>query len=165
MSEIAEAVSGGEGWVVEEDHPMIVQLGPAAEPGTDIVLVFDGGSKGNPGQGYGSFAYKGRVVRWPVRIVFPGRQTTNNQAEYKSLIGGLRAILADLARLDQDPSTLRLKVLSDSQLLVHQLNGRWKVKNPGLRVLRDQARQLLSKFGSTEVDWHPRAMSVRVLGH
>lgn len=158
-------MSGGEGWIIEEDRPAIVQTGPAAEPDADIVLVFDGGSKGNPGQGYGSFAYKGRVVRWPVRLTFPGDSTTNNQAEYMALIGGLRAILADLAHLDQDPSAMRLKVLSDSQLLVEQLNGRWKVKNPGLRERRDEAQKLLSKFGSVKVDWHPRAMSVRILGH
>lgn len=144
---------------------MIVQIGPAAEPGTDIVLVFDGGSKGNPGKGYGSFTYKGRVVRWPVRVTFPGKRTTNNQAEYMAMIGGLRAILADLAHLDQDPSSMSLKVLSDSQLLVQQLNGRWKVKNAGLRELRDVAQQLLSRFGSADIDWHPRAMSVRILGH
>ena len=165
MIEFEEAVSGGEGWLVEQDVPVDIQIGSAAAPDADILLVFDGGSRGNPGQGYGSFAYKGRVVRWPVRLVFPGDRTTNNQAEYMALIGGLRAILSDLEKIDADPATMRLKIRSDSELLVHQVNGRWKVKNAGLRQLRDQVQQLLSRFKRYQVEWHPRSESVRIFGH
>lgn len=140
------------------------RAGPAASEQADIVLVFDGGSIGNPGKGYGSFAYKGKVVRWPTRIDFPGI-TTSNQAEYRTLLEALRTIIADLGATGQKPEALSLEVRSDSRLIVEQLNGRWKVKNPELRVVRAECLELLARFARTHVVWHPRSESVRILGH
>lgn len=128
------------------------------------MLVFDGGAIGNPGRGYGSFAYKGLVVRWPTGVSFPGI-TTNNQAEYQSLIAGLRAVLFDSRALRLSPAKLRVAVRSDSQLVVNQINGTWKIKNDTLRDLHGQARDLLDTFAVWDLVWHPRSESVRILGH
>ena len=63
---------------------------------------------------------------------------TNNQAEYTALIRALEAARTMEAR--------KLKLVSDSQLMVRQLNGQYKVKNPGLRPLFNTAIDRLSEF-------------------
>ena len=137
----------------------------AAEDSTaDLVLVFDGGSKGNPGQGYGSFAYRGVARQWPpARLEFPGL-VTNNQAEYRSLIAGLQAAITALGG-EAAACDHTLEVRSDSQLLVEQLHGRWKVRNADLRPLHAEALQLMKAFRSWNMLWHPRTESVRILCH
>ena len=64
---------------------------------------------------------------------------TNNRAEYQALIDGLKAIA------DWKPD--RLDVYLDSKLIVEQVNGKWKVKEPGLRDLHRQAVELLKPYG------------------
>jgi ribonuclease HI len=66
---------------------------------------------------------------------------TNNQAEYLALIEGLKAVT------DWRPD--RLEVYLDSKLVVEQVNGRWKVKEPELKELHRQATELLKQFGDT----------------
>jgi ribonuclease HI len=130
-----------------------------------VTLVFDGGSRGNPGRGYGSYLVEGAVhTPAPVRLEFPGR-TTNNEAEYLSLLHGLRAILQQLELDARDAGSASLIVLSDSKLVVEQVSGRWKVRHEPLRPLHAEARQLLSRFGSWQLHWHSRVRSVRMLGH
>lgn len=134
-------------------------------PNADVTLVFDGGSLGNPGKGYGSFLVRGAIVTdTPVRLEFPGR-TTNNEAEYLSLIHGLRTILREVERDAAEPGALSIAVLSDSKLVVEQVSGRWKVRHEGLRPLHAEALALLGRFGSWRLQWHPRVESVRMLGH
>lgn len=131
----------------------------------NVTLVFDGGSLGNPGKGYGSFITAGIVATpQPVRLEFPGRRT-NNEAEYMTFIDGLRHLLAEAERHGSPPGSLHLQVFSDSKLVVEQVAGRWKVKNEGLKPLHAQARDLLARFGNWELAWHPRSESVRYLGH
>jgi probable phosphoglycerate mutase len=134
-------------------------------PSTDITLVFDGGSLGNPGKGYGSFLYGGVIsTAAPVRLDFGG-QTTNNEAEYLSLLHGLRTVLRELDRDARDSATTTICVLSDSKLVVEQVNGRWRVRHAPLRPLHGEAQLLLSRFGSWRMLWQPRVESVRLLGH
>ncbi|HEX5164683.1 MAG TPA: ribonuclease HI family protein [Thermomicrobiales bacterium] len=134
-------------------------------PDADVTLVFDGGSLGNPGKGYGSFVYTGVIeTERPVRLDYPG-QTTNNEAEYQTMLHGLRTILRELERDARDPATMRVAVLSDSKLVVEQVNGRWKVRHAPLRPFREEALALLSRFGSWHLVWQPRIESVRLLGH
>jgi ribonuclease HI len=131
----------------------------------DVTLIFDGGSLGNPGKGYGSFLVRGVVsTPQPVRLEYPGR-TTNNEAEYLSLQHGLRRILIDLERDLRDPATTSVLVLSDSKLVVEQVSGRWKVRHEGLRPHHAEALKLLDRFGSWRLQWQPRVESVRLLGH
>lgn len=130
-----------------------------------IYLVFDGGSRGNPGQGYGSYVFKGVVNQLdPVMSVYPG-QTTSNEAEYMTLNNGLGAALAAIRAAGHDPSQLKIAVRSDSKLVVEQVAGRWKVKKAALRPHVQRAQGLLRQFQSWNMSWHPRSESVRILGH
>jgi ribonuclease HI len=134
-------------------------------PEADIVLVFDGGSLGNPGKGYGSFFTRGAVeTSSPVRFQL-GDQKTNNEAEYLSLIHGLRHVLTNLDAAGHERRANSIKIFSDSKLIVEQVNGRWKVRHAGLRPLHEEARTLLNEFASWALEWQPRVESVRLLGH
>ncbi len=131
----------------------------------DLVIVFDGGSLNNPGEGYGSYQLRA-FDRPPVlqRLQF-GDGVTNNEAEYRALLAALEAALAAARAAGRDPRTLRLLAYGDSQLVVNQVAGRWKVRAENLRPYCERARALLGAFGSAEVRWHPRARSVATLGH
>jgi len=103
------------------------------DPGGWFTAHCDGGSRGNPGPaGYGAVIEdpKGQVV---ARLSeFLGHQT-NNYAEYKGMIAVLAWAIANGAR--------RLRVVSDSELMVRQMKGIYKVKNPGLRPLWEEAQR------------------------
>ena len=128
----------------------------------DFKIVFDGGAIGNPGRGYGSYQITNdqSIVRH-CREDYEGR-ITNNQAEYLTLIESLRWLANDLG---PDAAETSVEVWGDSQLVVNQLLGAWKVRNEGLRPLVEQARAELARFGRTRLSWHPRALSVARLGH
>lgn len=146
-------------------HHSAKTVTPETERAWHVYLVFDGGSLGNPGQGYGSYVYKGIVSQIePVSIRFPGR-TTSNEAEYMTLIDALGSILASVRAAGREPSELKILVRSDSKLVVEQISGRWKVKKTELRPLVQKAQTLLAEFKSWSVSWHPRSESVRILGH
>ncbi len=137
----------------------------AATAPTLVRLVFDGGSLNNPGHGYGS--YQLTVGSEPSRIVRLdfGSPVTNNEAEYSALIHGLEDALATLREAGIDPKQARLEVMGDSQLVLRQLSGQWKVRMPHLQPLKDRGRSLLDQFGKADLIWQRRAESVRVLGH
>lgn len=139
-------------------------LSPKSSP-ADITLVFDGGSLGNPGKGYGSFMYQGVIeTPAPIRLEYPG-QTTNNEAEYMTMLHGLRTVLRELERDARAPSGSTINVLSDSKLVVEQVSGRWKVRHAPLRPFQSEAVELLSRFAAWQLHWQPRLESVRLLGH
>jgi len=103
----------------------------------------DGGARGNPGPaGFGAVIQdsQGQVV---ARLSeFLGHQT-NNYAEYKGLLAVLAWALANGVR--------RLRVFSDSELIVRQMKGIYKVKNPGLRPLWEEAQRLARQFDAFEM--------------
>jgi len=112
-------------------------------PGGWYVAHCDGGSRGNPGPaGYGAVVEdpKGQVVAQLSEYL--GRQT-NNYAEYKGLLAVLDWALANRAR--------RLRVISDSELMVRQMKGRYKVKSPGLRPLWEEAQRRALKLKGFEM--------------
>lgn len=126
-------------------------------------IVFDGGSLGNPGLGYGSYEItsNGEVLHRVERQEF-GDRVTNNQAEYRSLIGALTWLRGHLG---DSAAGAKVVVNGDSQLVLNQLSKKWKVKNEGLRPLFVQASDLLQQFSRVELVWHDRSNSVRRLGH
>jgi ribonuclease HI len=132
----------------------------------DYVLVFDGGSKGNPGLGYGSYA----IVRTQdgaqrlKRLVF-GDGFTNNEAEYDSLISALRDLIQRIENAGQQPQDFALEVRGDSALVINQIQGKWKAREPRMRERRNRCVQLLGRFGQVSLKAHPRQESVRILGH
>jgi ribonuclease HI len=103
----------------------------------------DGGSRGNPGPaGYGAVIEdpQGRVV---ARLSeFLGRQT-NNFAEYKGLLAVLTWARANSAR--------QLRVVSDSELMVKQMKGQYKVASPVLRPLWEEAKRLSRELDRFEI--------------
>lgn len=125
-------------------------------------MVFDGGSLGNPGVGYGSYRLRVAGRDWdpPRRLEF-GDRVTNNEAEYRALI----AALTDLASSCGDPSLASVRVYGDSQLVLRQLRGEWKVRAANLRPLYLEARRRAEAFRSVEYVWQPRDESVALLGH
>ena len=103
----------------------------------------DGGSRGNPGpSGYGAVIEdpKGRIVARLSK--FLGRQT-NNYAEY----AGLLAVLT----WANENGTKRLRVVSDSELMVKQMKGQYKVASPGLRPLWEEAKRLAGRLERFEM--------------
>jgi ribonuclease HI len=98
----------------------------------------DGGSRGNPGPaGYGVHIEQddGSVIE----LKQPLGPTTNNVAEYSGLIAALRWAAAN--------GVSRLHVRADSQLLVKQMRGEYRVKSPGLQPLHEEARALARRIG------------------
>ena len=131
---------------------------PSLEP---VALVFDGGSLGNPGRGYGSYRLKRGEGAWgPVTRLEHGPRLTNNEAEYLTLVGALAALVAE-----QDPAGVELTVYGDSQLVIRQLEGAWKVRAANLAAHHAAARAALARFGRVRLVWQPRAKSVALLGH
>jgi len=99
----------------------------------------DGGARGNPGPaGYGVVIHDSRGNKVAALSEYLGRQT-NNFAEYQALIAALEHAVT------KGPKALR--VISDSELLVRQITGIYKVKEPTLRDLHARARQLISQLG------------------
>ena len=102
-------------------------------------LSTDGGARGNPGP-----AAYGYVLEAEDGTVLDARGekigvATNNVAEYRALIAGLEKAV----ELGVD----ELEVISDSELLVKQMQGEYRVKNEALRELNDEANSLERKLG------------------
>ena len=147
-------------------RPAQLPLTPSGPRTPDYVLVFDGGSKGNPGPGYGSYAItrtKDGAQRLE-RLEF-GDGYTNNEAEYDTLIAALRDLITRIEEAGRQPREYAVEVRGDSALVIYQLQGRWKIKEPRMRDRRDQASRLLQRLGAVELKTQPREESVRVLGH
>jgi ribonuclease HI len=134
----------------------------SAVPGVDYTIVFDGGSLGNPGKGYGSYEIAGPDGSVAARKVQFGNDMTNNQAEFRAVIAGLEDLLE---RVGPSAGSLSVAVRGDSQLVIRGLTGEWRVKHPGLQPLHRQAADLLRRFKRVDVAWHPRRESVRSFGH
>ncbi|GAB2883417.1 bifunctional RNase H/acid phosphatase [Streptomyces mayteni] len=123
--------------------------GSGGARGRQFLITADGGSRGNPGPaGYGavvSDAATGEVLAEAAEFI--GR-ATNNVAEYRGLIAGLRA-----AR-ELDPAA-RVLVRMDSKLVVEQMSGRWQIKHPDMRPLAAEARTVFPA-GAVRYEWIPR---------
>jgi ribonuclease HI len=125
-------------------------------------LIFDGGSLGNPGRGYGSFRWRRDDGPWsePVRLEF-GDRVTNNEAEYRSFLGGLEA----LGEVCGDPASTEVEVLSDSRLVIEQMQGHWKLRAANLVPLHATGCRLVGAFAKVRFTWQPRSRVVALLGH
>ncbi|MFR9794750.1 bifunctional RNase H/acid phosphatase [Streptomyces sp. MS06] len=115
----------------------------------EFIVEADGGSRGNPGPaGYGAVvrdAATGQTLA--ERAEYIG-VATNNVAEYRGLLAGLRAAHA----LDPDA---RVHVRMDSKLVVEQMSGRWKIKHPDMKPLAAEAARVLAPQQVT-YEWIPR---------
>ncbi|MFJ8903984.1 bifunctional RNase H/acid phosphatase [Streptomyces sp. NPDC102359] len=115
----------------------------------EFVVEADGGSRGNPGPaGYGavvSDAATGETLAEAAEYI---GVATNNVAEYRGLLAGLRA-----AR-DLDPEA-RVHVRMDSKLVIEQMSGRWKIKHPAMKPLAAEAATVFPP-GQVTYEWIPR---------
>jgi ribonuclease HI len=117
-----------------------------------LTLHFDGGSRGNPGP-----AGIGVVIRaadgTPLFTLgrFIGR-ATNNVAEYRALI----TVMDEALKLGAKKVVIR----GDSELIVKQMRGEYRVKNPDLRELYEQAKDLIARFDHATIEHHYREKNV-----
>lgn len=132
----------------------------------DYTIIFDGGSRGNPGPGYGSYALRREQdgKQSLVRLDF-GRQMTSNEAEYETLIAGLQGLIERIELVDRSSADFSIEARGDSSLVLNQVKGVWQAKDSRMRLLRDRARELLAQFKAHRLILHGREESVRVLGH
>jgi ribonuclease HI len=113
----------------------------------ELTIYTDGASRNNPGEsGAGIYILKDgepydRIARYLGTV-------TNNVAEYTAAIIGLEHALAAGAR--------KVSLFADSELLVKQLNGQYKVKNEGLKPLHAKAKVLIAQIGTVAVQYIPR---------
>jgi len=113
-----------------------------------ITIFTDGGSRGNPGPAAAAYVLMDeKSNRIEARGFYLGR-TTNNFAEYTALLRGLQAAKQIKAK--------QVTVLSDSELLVRQINGEYRVKNADLQNLHSQSLRLLEQFSNWQVKHIPR---------
>ena len=106
-------------------------------PACDYVLYFDGCCRGNPGaSGIGAVIYKDKQIIWKGSEFIGTR--TNNQSEYMALILGLKNGL--------ELGIKRLTVRGDSQLVISQMNGKYKVNSSLLMALYEQTKILCKSF-------------------
>jgi ribonuclease HI len=112
-------------------------------------LYTDGASKGNPGAAGAGWVLINEKHSVAIKECKFLGQATNNEAEYQALILGLQKALS--------LGIIEIRIYMDSELLVRQLNGLYKVRNPRLNVFFSQARDLLKKFTNYAIMHVPRA--------
>jgi len=125
--------------------------GPGLSSGKSrsFVINIDGASRGNPGPA---------AAAWVIRDASDGQvvieeglrlgEETNNRAEYLALLFALE----DALLLSAEEVTVR----SDSELLVRQMEGTYRVKNPGLKGFYERARRLAASFRKFRIEYVPR---------
>ncbi|MBK8269255.1 MAG: ribonuclease HI family protein [Planctomycetes bacterium] len=107
-----------------------------------LIIHVDGGARGNPGPGGSGVAIRDAEGKVLFEAGYYLGHVTNNQAEYTGLLKGLE--IAAKAGADE------LDIRSDSELLVKQVHGDYRVKNEGLKPLYDEAMANLGRFKK----WH-----------
>lgn len=100
----------------------------------EVLMYFDGASKGNPGDSGAAYWVKYGDTSYG-EYKFLGIQT-NNEAEYSGLILGLK-------NLSKEYREQTIKVHGDSKLVIEQMKGKWKVKAENLKPLWDEAQELI----------------------
>jgi len=113
-----------------------------------LIIYIDGASRGNPGEAGAGVIIKDTKGWALCKVGYHLGKATNNQAEYQALLKALK-----LARQLQ---ARRITIRSDSELLVKQMNGEYRVKNEDLRVLFEEARQIIQAFGVCKFEYVPR---------
>ncbi|MFK0098658.1 bifunctional RNase H/acid phosphatase [Streptomyces sp. NPDC091040] len=120
-----------------------------------FVVEADGGSRGNPGPaGYGAVVIDPETGETLAETAEYIGVATNNVAEYKGLVAGLRAVGA---LIEDGPvgTGVQVRVRMDSKLVVEQMSGRWKIKHPDMKPLAAEAAAVLPGADLT-YEWIPR---------
>lgn len=112
-----------------------------------MIIHIDGGAKGNPGPATAGFHVQGESGQI-AGITIPLGIRTNNEAEYEGLLGAL-GWAVESGKTD-------VHIMSDSMLLVRQMQGAWQVKASNIKPLYAKAKALEAKLGSVSYEWIPR---------
>ena len=115
---------------------------------TKLIIYTDGAARGNPGPAGAGVVIKDAGMKNIKELCDYLGETTNNQAEYRALILALNSAV--------ELSADELDIFADSELMVSQLKGLYKVKNEGLKPLFNEARDLFRKFKSCRISHVPR---------
>jgi len=121
-----------------------------------VVIFTDGASRGNPGPAAIGAIIKDEQGNPITSISQPIGRTTNNQAEYRALI----AALEEAKRLGVD----QVDICSDSEWLVKQISGRYRVKAASIKPLYQRVRQLQSQFKGFTITHIPRSENAEADG-
>ncbi|KUO04127.1 bifunctional RNase H/acid phosphatase [Streptomyces caeruleatus] len=115
----------------------------------EFIVEADGGSRGNPGPaGYGAVVIDAATGQTLAEAAEYIGVSTNNVAEYRGLVAGLRAAY------DLDPAAT-IHVRMDSKLVIEQMSGRWKIKHPDMKPLAFEAARVYPAAQVT-YEWIPR---------
>ena len=118
-----------------------------------LIINTDGGARGNPGPaGIGAVIADeaGQIIGRHKKYI---GEATNNSAEYQALVLGL----TEAGKLDATDLEIRM----DSELIVRQMQGRYKIKEPALKILAGQALMLIKNFKSVSFRHVPREQNSR----
>jgi ribonuclease HI len=113
-----------------------------------VIIHADGLSRGNPGPSAIGATVKDGTGRLLASVSQRIGRATNNQAEYRALIAALR----EAVRLGASQASIYL----DSELVVRQLGGSYRVKNAALKLLHNEARELLARLEGFTITHVPR---------
>jgi ribonuclease HI len=105
-----------------------------------IKIFTDGGARGNPGPAAIGIVIKDENGRLLKSIGESIGRATNNQAEYQAVIRALDYVVSEIGEAE-------IEIFLDSQLVACQLNGEYKIKNPGLKPLFYRVREQVMKLG------------------
>lgn len=134
--------------VFERHRAVSAKLPKKADKHAELKLYADGGSRGNPGPSAGGFV----LLDMDDQILHESGKylgvTTNNQAEYHSLKGGIEAALKMGAKT--------VHVFMDSMLVVNQMKGVYKVKNRDLWPIHEAIKELVTQFEKVDFTHVPR---------
>ncbi|HEV2993966.1 MAG TPA: ribonuclease HI family protein [Acidimicrobiia bacterium] len=117
----------------------------------EVLIYSDGGARGNPGPAAIGAVVLDPATNPPTRLATVSERigvATNNVAEYRAVIAALEAARSFTART--------VRVRCDSMLVIRQLQGAWRVKQPHLRPLFEQARALLAAYEVVDLAHVPR---------
>jgi len=137
--------------LAEQVDDLVKDRAPTGDLPTEVKFYGDGGSRGNPGPAAAGFV----LLDMDDRVLEEGGEfmgiTTNNQAEYHSLEMGLeRAVEAGVKKIH---------VYMDSQLVIRQISGQYKVKSPDLLPRFKNVKSLIEKFEETHFMHVPRELN------
>jgi ribonuclease HI len=120
----------------------------------NLIMYTDGGSRGNPGKaaiGVAIYNASGAMIKKYGQYL--GDPFTNNEAEYHAVISGLKTLLAMPEFASKE---IVLEVRSDSQLLVNQVSGTFKIKQEHIRAFVVTIHKLIEQFGAVKFISIPR---------
>ncbi|HVA83145.1 MAG TPA: ribonuclease HI family protein [Candidatus Aquilonibacter sp.] len=115
-----------------------------------LYIYTDGAARDNPGPSASGYVIFDAGKKLIAKSFFYNGKKTNNIAEYLAIIAALRKVLSEYGERSE------IKLFSDSELVVNQLQGNYKVREPKLKALHKEARVIISKLKSCEFANVPR---------